>query len=200
MECQLGNVSASLKVQYGQPCRSEMQQNWRCPSLLLVNQTTPSSVFDELCGVKNSSILYNVECSEDSTACLDSIYDHPIYPYDNPKFDQLIKDFNANYSSRFNFTMDKPYFEDKATNSKKIKKILEHHRNVSTTQYLPLPPVDTIVMYSDLISTQSRYIINPNSNKTEPEAYYHKAGDGTVSNWGSLLVGMKWLYDKKVDD
>ena len=25
-------------------------------------------------------------------------------------------------------------------------------------------------------------------------------GDGTVSTWSTLLVGLKWIYDKKMDD
>ena len=64
------------------------------------------------------------------------------------------------------------------------------------TQNLPIPPVDTDVIYTTFDPTKSVFIFNK-SNLLNFDDYINYGGDDTVPNWSSLLTGFKWLYDKK---
>ena len=54
------------------------------------------------------------------------------------------------------------------------------------------------MIYSNYIQTKTSFIWDKSATKFNDIIY--KGGDGTVPNWSSYLVGLKWLYDKKVDN
>lgn len=201
-ECRLDNsYDSKAKNVFDKPCRSEMHNQMLCPLMYMVNQTTSSKILEELCGMRNSSLLYNEDCKLNPIACLDSIYKYSPYPYENPKFDELAAIFNKKYSKKFNVTIDRSFFEDKETFQKKMLRIVDHHRNITLTDSLPIPPVDTLLVYSSVIPTKAAFIFNPKKEEQfTPEEILFKGGDGTVPNWSSYLTGLKWLYDKRIND
>ena len=111
----------------------------------------------------------------------------------------MIDRFNKNYASKFGKTIDKSYFESQASFNEKSQKMLEYHSQTSILRSLPAPPVDTTVLYTNFIPTSSGFILDQTKTqeKLPDEQILEKGGDGTVPNWSSYLIGLKWLYDKK---
>lgn len=71
-----------------------------------------------------------------------------------------------------------------------------HYKNISLIQDLPIPPVDTDLIYTSSIDTVTGEFLKKD-NLLERGEDIISGGDGTVSTWSSLLVGLKWVYDKK---
>ena len=84
--------------------------------------------------------------------------------------------------------------------NKKEKKNIEYVQNNSLIQDLPIPPVDTYIVYSNYHNTDIGFIYdNKNKDKStfDSDEYLGNGGDGTVPNFSTMLTGMKWLYEKK---
>ena len=144
--------------------------------------------------------LFSQDCSKKGV-CLDSIYENPLYAYDDlDKTDFLINIFNQNFQYQY-YKLDRAYFESRESFLKKAKKILEYHRQTSNLKDLPIPPVDTTIIYTNFIPTNTGFITEkvPKEDLIDSQIL-DKGGDGTVPNWSSYLVGLKWLYDKKKDN
>ena len=84
---------------------------------------------------------------------------------------------------------------------KKEKRNAEYVRNNSLIQDLPIPPVDTYIVYGNYHNTDVGFVFdNSKKNKTvfDKDEYLDNGGDGTVPNFSTMLTGMKWLYEKKL--
>ena len=181
------------------PCLTEMFLPSECPMILLKDKNWNPNInsLKEICGLKNNSIYYvQEECTKEQ--CIDNIYlqDFP-YPYENKEKTQFFIDrFNKEYSKEFGKKIDNNYFEKREKFKLNYKKLIETHKKNSLTQNLPIPPVDTDVIYTTFDPTKSVFIFN-RSNLLNFDDYINYGGDDTVPNWSSLLTGFKWLYDKK---
>ena len=183
---------------YSTPCRTELYKEGTCPATIIKSSTfnPKGSSMEKYCGVKNSSILYDAE--GDTDGYLDSLYSSGPFAFDDKnKLNNLTSRYNEKYGSKFG-KIDASYFEKKAEARAKTKALLQHHKKNSVTQSLPLPPVDTTVLYTHFLPTDTSYVFDKSSSKDfSSENIYRKGGDGTVPNWSSYLTGLKWLYDKK---
>ena len=150
-----------------------------------------------MCGKTNSSLYYvSDDCNKDN--CVDNIYTKDFsYPYENKEKTKFFIDrFNKEFSNEFGKKIDFDYFEKKEKFKLNYKKLIETHKKNSLTQKLPIPPVDTDVIYTTFNPTKSVFLYNKD-NMESFDDYYGFGGDDTVPNWSSLLTGFKWLYDKK---
>ena len=122
------------------------------------------------------------------------------YPFTNKEKTQFFIDrFNKEFLKEFGQKIDMSYFEKKDSFQNKYKELIENHKRYSITQKLPIPPVDTDVVYTTFNPTKSIFLYNKN-NMESFDDYYGYGGDDTVPNWSSLLTGFKWLYDKKINN
>jgi hypothetical protein len=82
-----------------------------------------------------------------------------------------------------------------------VKTMIDYQVKISTTRNLKIPQVDTIVVYSSFLPTKTAFLFDSVKNQIEFENIdvLSRGGDGTVSSWSSLLVGLKWIYDKYND-
>jgi len=66
---------------------------------------------------------------------------------------------------------------------------------------LPVPPVKTTIVYASYLQTRSAYYINRHKQlKTyERSNIYWSGGDGVANTYSSILPGLKWIYDAKLD-
>ena len=182
------------------PCLTEMFLPSECPMILLKDKNwNPNlTLINEICGIKNNSIYYvQDECNNEQ--CVDNIYlqDFP-YPFENKEKTKFFIDrFNKEFSNEFKGKkIDFDYFEKREKFKLNYKKLIETHKKKSLTQKLPIPPVDTDLIYTTFDPTKSLFIFNK-SNLLNFDDYINFGGDDTVPNWSSLLTGFKWLYDKK---
>ena len=206
-DCKLTNslykeLKRSKYDMFDSVCMTEMFLPSQCPMVLKKSQLfnpklTTSDSIEKLCGIKNSSLYYvSGDCDNDN--CVDNIYIKDFsYPFKNKEKTQFFIDrFNKDYSKEFGKKIDNNYFEKIESFQNKYKKLIETHKKNSLTQNLPIPPVDTDVIYTTFNPTKSVFLYNTN-NMDSFDDYYGYGGDDTVPNWSSLLTGFKWLYDKK---
>jgi len=64
---------------------------------------------------------------------------------------------------------------------------------------LPVPPVNTTIIFGKHIDTKSAYYIN---TRFKMEVYlrentYYSSGDSVVNTYSSVIPGLKWFYDLK---
>ena len=116
----------------------------------------------------------------------------------------LVEKFQKDYGDSFpNVHLNiSTFFDTKEILSEKIKKMIGHHNEINTLKDLNIPHVDTVLIYSSFIPTKTAYIYDEKKNAKSFQKIdvLAKGGDGTVPTWSSLLVGLKWLYDKKMNN
>ena len=119
------------------------------------------------------------------------------------KCPNVFSDLNAvNYLiNRFNEEdiyekINKTYFDDYETIKSGIKKSIEYQNEIDLLKELPVPPVDTELVYASFFPTISTLILDDNDFANEGDAF-NRGGDETVPTWSSLLTGLKWIYDIK---
>ena len=185
---------------YSTPCRAHLDKEGTCPTILLKTKdfNPTAETFEKMCGVYNASTLYNAKCDDPKIPCIDKeVYSNGNYAFDDKeKFNYIINRFNKKYASEFNQTIDASFFETKEVSRRKTESLVEYQTNISLTKELTIPPVDTTVVYANYIPTSTSFIWDREANQFSEVV--HKGGDGTVPNWSSYLVGLKWLYDAKV--
>ena len=119
------------------------------------------------------------------------------YTYGLLEMQESIDRFNKNYKK---YKLDKEInisdFESEEEFRKENLLQIEYHKNISLIQDLPIPPVDTDIIYTSAIETNTGEFIKKN-NLLEEGDNIISGGDGTVSTWSSLLVGLKRIYDKQ---
>lgn len=188
---------------YNNPCTCNFHNFLNCPTISMASDSSirfASKPLEE-CGKIDPSFLYNVECNSSKMTCLDSIYTQAPYPYEvSDKLNNLIKRFNNKHSMTLSKTIDYSFFESKDKFRQKFPLLLDYHSRISKTKILPIPPVDTLLLFSKFEPTGSAFIYNPNKLDFEIKDSLYKGGDGTVPSWSSYLTGLKWLYDKKIDN
>ena len=185
-------------------CRAYMYNLGLCPASMYKTKSFAPTLddFENYCEkYDNTNILFSQTCDKKGE-CLDSLYESPPYPFEDlEKTDYLIEQFNKNFGDKLG-KIDRTFFESKDSFIKKSKKMIEYHRQTSNLKDLPIPPVDTILIYSNFIPTSTGFILDKTKSqeKLPDSQILDRGGDGTVPNWSSYLVGLKWLYDKKKDN
>ena len=196
-----------LSLNFARKCITNIYDILKCPFLLYEKDfkyNVPSKHMRDLCGVYNSSLLYLTgedKSEEDSKTPLDSLFEgNAKYPYTFNEFNILLEEYNKNFAEKYNKKLTKDDFETEEEFQQKGKKNIEYVKNNSLIQDLPIPPVDTYIVYSNYHNTDIGFIYdNKNKDKStfDSDEYLGNGGDGTVPNFSTMLTGMKWLYEKK---
>ena len=181
-------------------CYTNIYNVGECPSIVTksVNPNLFNIENDAYCKLYGPTYFYQGECNNKNNNCLDKIYYSEKSPYvfnnkDAVKF--LIDRFNKGYSKEYG-KIDENYFESHEKIRKGVQNSIEYQKKIDLIKELPIPPVDTELLYSSFIPTYASFILDDN-DFTEEAVIYKKGGDGTVPTWSSLLSGLKWVYDKK---
>ena len=72
----------------------------------------------------------------------------------------------------------------------------EYQENISLIKELPIPPIDTEIIYSSFNPTINGEYIDKN-DFTKTGIPFMQGGDGTVPTWPSLIICLKWIYNKQ---
>ena len=193
-------------------CITNVYDVLKCPFLLFekdFSYNVPAEHMRDLCGVYNASLLYlirndtNNNPNIDEELPLDNIFNgNAKYPYSYKEFDNLLEVYNKVYAHKLNKTLTKEDFEKEEDFQKRGRRNVEHVVKNSLIQDLPIPPVDTYLVYGNYYGTDVGFVYDSNKNKTifDRDEYLESGGDGTVPNFSSFLTGMKWLYEKKMNN
>ena len=216
-----------LNAKYTRKCVSYVYDILKCPFILFEKDflfNVPSSHMMDLCGIYNTSLLYlmdkntckpktykeifeiNEKCTnkqnENEKISLDTIFEgNGKYPYNYKEFEILLDEYNQNYAQKYNKTLSKKDFETEEEFQKRGQKNAEFAAKNNPIQSLPIPPVDTYLIYGNYYDTDVGFVFD-NANKDKAnfdyDEFLRSGGDGTVPNYSSFLTGLKWLFDKKM--
>ena len=176
---------------YTRKCVTNVYDIMKCPILVYEKDFSHNVTADDmkqLCGIYNSSLLYLIKNdNSEPKSSLDTIFDgNAKYPYNYPEFNELLEEYNIKYAEKYNKTLTKDDFETEEEFQKKGQRNVEYTDKSSLIKDLPIPPVDTYVVYGNYYVTDVGFVYN-NSNKNKSgfdnDQFQHSGGDGTVPNF-----------------
>ena len=171
-----------------------------CPTIIgkSINPTLNGIDRDLYCNKIGNQYYYQGDCSDRSRNCLDEMYYSDKCPnvFSNSEaVFYLLSRFNNDFYNTFG-GVSKTVFESYDNIREGVKQSIAHQNAHNLIKDLPVPPVDTDLVYASFAPTINALIVDDN-DFTKTAQIYKKGGDGTVPTWSSLLTGLKWIYDKK---
>ena len=200
-ECGYENRIGGNEKTFNKKCLTNIYNVGECPTIIAksVNPQIEGYLNGSYCNKYEKEYFYQGECDNKERNCLDEVFYSDKCPNvysDENAVNTLIHDFNVNHKFWKYDEIDKNYFDDYETIKSGIKKSMEYHNEIDKIKDLPVPPVDTEIVYASFYPTLSTLILNDNNFTEEGDSFY-KGGDETVPTWSSLLTGLKWIYDIK---
>lgn len=187
---------------YRRKCYTNLYNIAECPTLVTksVNPTQQGLDNDAYCGKTGNNYYYQGECGSGRN-CLDNMYSAANkcpYVFKNTEaVNYLVNRFNNGFSSKFG-RIDSSYFDSYTQIREGVKASLNLQDSTSLIKELPLPPVDTDLVYASYSPTINMVVANDN-DFSAGGSVLKRGGDDTVPAWSSLLTGLKWIYDMKKD-
>ena len=169
-----------------------------CPTFIIEDdnmKTDEKPKPEDFCNNFKDNYYYQGDCRKDRK-CLDDLYftNNPDVFSAQEQMDFLYDRYYTKYKEKLTWDdFDKTEFI-----SDGIRKSISHQKETSLIKDLPLPPVDTDLVYASFFPTIVSMGVGLDIKKRFSNYYYPltKFGDGTVPSWSSLLTGLKWIYDK----
>ena len=187
---------------YNRKCYTNIYNIAECPTLVTksVNPTQQGLDNDAYCGKTGPNYYYQGDCGNGKN-CLDEMYSATNkcpYVFKNTEaINYLLNRFNNNFSSKFG-RIDSSYFDSYNHIREGVKASIRFQDNTSLIKDLPLPPVDTDLVYASFAPTANMVVANDDDFSAGGNVL-SRGGDDTVPSWSSLLTGLKWIYDMKKD-
>ena len=220
-EEEINNINSNnkLSLNFARKCVTNLYDVLKCPFLIYEKDfasNVPAENMRDLCDIYNSSLLYlstkdiwesqnsnKIKKEEESKVPLDTIFKgHAKYPLNFNEFYILLDEYNKNFAEKYNKTLTKDDFDTEEEFQKKGERNAEFVTKNSLIKDFPIPPVDTYIVYGNYHKTDVGFVYdNAKKDKStfDRDEYLGNGGDGTVPNFSSMLTGMKWLYDKKIN-
>ena len=177
-------------------CLSNIFNIFDCPMIVALDNIKNKKDIQYYCNKTDNDLYYVNEMGKNRTS-IEELLTKGKYTYDLPEMEKLLKKYNDNIQKyKLDKKLSKSDFESEEDFRKENLLQIAYYKSISLIQDLPIPPVDTDIIYTSAIDTTSGEYVNKNNLLEEGEDII-SGGDGTVSTWSSLLVGLKWIYDKK---
>ena len=201
-ECAYESSIGGNTKTYNRKCYTNMYNVADCPTIVTKSEKPTQEGLDKdaYCGKTGPNYYYQGDCTS-GKHCLDEIY------YANNKCPYLFRNteavnfiinrFNDGFSSKFG-RIDSSYFDTYDQVKKGVQAVMKRQDDTSLIKDLPLPPVDTDVVYSSYAQTINMVVVD-NEDFSAAGSLLYRGGDNTVPAWSSLLTGLKWIYDMKKD-
>ena len=187
---------------YNRKCYTNIYNIAECPTLV-TSSVRPSQQGldnDEYCGKTGPNYYYQGDCVNGRN-CLDNMYSATNkcpYVFKNTEaINYLLNRFNDNFSSQFG-RLDSSYFDSYSQIRDGVKASIKFQDDTSYIKDLPLPPVDTDLVYASYSPTTNMVVVN-DDDFSAGGSVLTRGGDDTVPAWSSLLTGLKWIYEMKKD-
>jgi len=187
---------------YARKCYTNIYNVAECPTLVTksVNPTQQGLDNDAYCGKTGANYYYQGDCVSGRN-CLDNMYSATNkcpYVFKNTQaVNYLVDRFNIYSSSKFG-RIDSSYFDSYDQIKAGVKASIRFQDNSSLIKELPLPPVDTDIVYASYAPTINMVVAN-DADFSSGGSVLYRGGDNTVPAWSPLLTGFKWIYEMKKD-
>ena len=201
-------------------CITNIYNIFNCPLVLFEKEFSsevPAEHLYDLCDIYNSSLFYLASPEEENKkkfnnnknenfqskiTPLESIFrGHAKYPYNYKEFNYFLEQYNTKFASKYNKTLSKDDFETEEEFQLKGKRNVEYNRKTNLLKGFPISPVNTYIIYGNFRYTDVGFVYDDRKKGKETfdkNETLKKGGDGTVNNYSNMLVGMKWLFEKKM--
>ena len=201
-ECEYESSISGNANTYNRKCYTNIYNIAECPTIVTksVNPTQKGLDNDAYCGKTGKNYYYQGDCTG-SRNCLDQMYyaDNkcPNVFKNTEAVNYLLKRFNDNFSSKFG-RLDSSYFDSYTQIKSGVKALIKQQDDTSVIKDLPLPPVDTDLVYASYAPTINMVVVN-DEDFSAGGSVLKRGGDNTVPAWSPLLTGLKWIYEMKKD-
>ena len=201
-ECAYESSIGGNTKTYNRKCYTNMYNIANCPTIVTKSQNPTQQGLDNdaYCGKTGPNYYYQGDCTSGRN-CLDAMYyanNKCPYVFKNTEaVNFLTKRFNDGFSSKFG-RIDSSFFDSYDHIKKGVQAAIKRQDDTSLIKDLPLPPVDTDLIYSSFAQTINMIVVNDDDFSAGGSVLY-RGGDNTVPTWSSLLTGLKWVYEMKKD-
>ena len=194
----------SYKNNYQRKCFLNLFNIFQCPMVVLLNdfskKNSTDMVINKYCNLEEDNLYYAKEIDEEKKKSVDELLTKGKYTYGLKEMDYF---FNKYKEKKKDYGLDEDIelsdFETEEEFRKQNLLQIEYQKQISLIKDLPIPPVDVDLVYTSAIETQTGEFLDKDNVINQGKNFY-SGGDGTVSTWSSLLVGLKWIYDKKTNN
>ena len=199
-ECSYETNIGGNRETLNRKCFTGIYNVGNCPTIITRSENPTEDNFEKdfYCNKFGKTYFYQGECDNIKRNCLDQIYYSDKCPnvYSNTNaVNFLINRFNDLFAKEYG-KINESYFDSYETIRNGVKNSIEHQKTIGLIKELPVPPVDTELLYGAFYPTIASLILD-DDDFTKNSTIYKKGGDETVPTWSSLLTGLKWIYDKK---
>ena len=202
-ECSFESKISGNQNTFNRKCFTNIYNVGDCPTIIPKSADPNNNKFENDIYCNNygkNFFFYQGQCSN-KKSCLDEIYYSDKCPNvysDTKALSYLIARFNADLISvtRYGF-LNPDYFETYEDIKSKFKTLLQYQNDISIIKDLPVPPIDTDLVYGSFYPTAASLVLDDDDFIKPPDDILKKGGDETVPTWSSLLTGLKWIYDIK---
>jgi len=202
-DCAYESLIGGNKETYNRKCYTGLYNVGHCPTIISKSIKPTQSGLDSglYCNKFTPKYYYQGDCGKENRNCLDEMYYSDKCPnvYKNTEaVNYLLNRYNTESGSLLG-SVTKKVFEDYNTIKEGVKQSILHQTQKSLTKDLPIPPVDTDIVYTSFVKTPVALVLDDKDFSKKGETLY-KGGDNTVPTWSSLLTGLKWIYEKKKEN
>ena len=180
-ECEYEKKIHGNKETFNRKCYTNIYNVGECPIIITKSNKPKKKGYlnDLYCNKYGKGYFYLGEYNNKERNCLDEmLYSNkcPNVFSDEKAVKHLIKQFNGKdiYEK-----IDKNYFDDYETIKAGIKKSIEYQNEIDILKDLPVPPVDTELLYASFNPTITTLILN-DEDFTEKGKIFNRGGDETV--------------------
>ena len=182
-------------------CYTNIYNVGDCPSIITKSANPTQEGLDEdlYCNKFDPNLYYyQGDCNDKKRNCLDEMYYSDKCPnvFKNKEaVNYLLNRFNNDHSNLGLLSKSKTFDSYQAI-QQGVKHSIFYQKEKSLINDLPIPPIDTDLVYSSFAPTHAALVLDDN-DFTKKGDILNRGGDNTVPTWSSLLTGLKWIYDKK---
>ena len=180
-------------------CFANIFNVFDCPMVVTLDNLDNTGDIENYCNKNDENLYYINEIGEERKS-IEELLTKGRYTFGMPEMKEFFKEYNKNLKQyKLDKNLNYSDFETEEEFRKENLLQIEHFKNISLIQDLPIPPVDTDIIYTSAIDTMTGEFLKKDDILKNGKKII-SGGDGTVSTWSTLLVGLKWIYDKKMDD
>ena len=200
-ECAYESDIGGNQKTFNRKCYTNIYNVGDCPSIITKSAKPTQEGLDKdlYCNKFDPKLYYyQGDCKDKKRNCLDEMYYSDKCPnvFKNKEaVNYLLNRFNADHSNLGLLSKTKT-FDSYQTIQQGVKNSIFYQKEKSLINDLPVPPIDTDLVYSSFAPTHAALVLDDNDFTKDGDILY-RGGDNTVPSWSSLLTGLKWIYEKK---
>ena len=161
-ECKYESNIQNKKEVYNRKCLTQIYNVGDCPIFIALNKLSDNLDLNlNYCNKTDDNLYYSSQC-EGEKKCCKEIFSKGPYAYGMKDMDNFIYLYNYNKGHKLKDTIDISYFKNEEEYREEIKYQNEYQDQISLIKELPIPPIDTEIIYSSFNPTLNGEYVDKN--------------------------------------